>query len=68
MTTPARYLPGTYTPEAGEYVCDCAAAHTWRIDVAGHLFPAFPPNCGADAWRSAGHAETSRHLEPEPPA
>ncbi|WP_418955861.1 hypothetical protein [Streptomyces tritici] len=68
MTTPARYLPGTYTPEAGEYVCDCAAAHTWRIDMAGHLFPAFPPNCAAQAWRSMVSAEIPRHQEPAPPA
>ncbi|MFC9729845.1 hypothetical protein ACFWGM_17360 [Streptomyces roseolus] len=66
MSAPARHLPRTYTPEAGEYVCDCAAAHTWRIDMAGHLFPEFPPDCGARAWCSAAPPEVPRHQEPQP--
>ncbi|MGW1249475.1 hypothetical protein [Streptomyces sp. NPDC002535] len=47
------FHPGSYTPEAGEYVCDCAAEHRWRIDVAGHLFPVFPPGCLGAGWRGA---------------
>ncbi|MER5740230.1 MULTISPECIES: hypothetical protein [unclassified Streptomyces] len=53
MTSTAAFLPGHYTPAAGEYVCDCVEGHVWRIDLAGHLFPPFPPHCSALRWHAA---------------
>lgn len=45
------HTPGTYTPRAGLYECDCTVRHLWQIDLAGHLFPPFPPDCSAGNWR-----------------
>ncbi|MFG3042266.1 hypothetical protein ACGFYZ_35765 [Streptomyces sp. NPDC048330] len=50
------FHPGSYTPEADEKVCDCAAEHR-RIDVAGHLFPAIPPGCLGREWRVTPEAD-----------
>ncbi len=63
MTPSEAFYPGSYTPAAGTFVCDCAEAHTWRIDVEGHLFPPFPAACTGRAWRSA---VPSAHPEPAP--
>ncbi|MFI1712073.1 hypothetical protein ACIGW4_14950 [Streptomyces sp. NPDC053513] len=51
MTPTEQHTPGAYTPKAGTFVCDCSSAHLWRIDIAGHLFPAFPPGCSGRSWR-----------------
>lgn len=51
--------PGAYTPRAGLYECDCAGGHLWRIDLAGHLFPPFPPGCSATRWRGTEVGATS---------
>ncbi|MFJ8133052.1 hypothetical protein [Streptomyces hydrogenans] len=53
MAPSVTFLPGHYTPAAGEYVCDCVEGHSWRIDLVGHLFPPFPPNCSARTWQAA---------------
>ncbi|MFF0486557.1 hypothetical protein [Streptomyces sp. NPDC004435] len=58
------FSPGDYTPAAGAYVCDCAEGHLWRIDMAGHVFPTFPPRCGARTWRTDQLAEV-RDQDPE---
>lgn len=64
MPSPTQFHPGAYTPDAGEYVCDCAGEHRWRIDMAGHLFPVFPPNCSADAWCAVLSDGKPQHTEP----
>ncbi|ROQ36010.1 hypothetical protein EDD98_5092 [Streptomyces sp. PanSC19] len=51
VTPTEQHTPGAYTPKAGTFVCDCSSAHLWRIDIAGHLFPAFPPGCSGRSWR-----------------
>ncbi|GGY81036.1 hypothetical protein [Streptomyces omiyaensis] len=63
MAPSVTFLPGHYTPAAGAYVCDCTGGHVWRIDLAGHLFPPFPPNCGARTWRAA---QASDSADPAP--
>ncbi|MBP2586141.1 hypothetical protein J3A78_006619 [Streptomyces sp. PvR006] len=52
MAVVETHEPGAYTPRAGLYECDCTGGHLWRIDLAGHLFPPFPPGCSADRWRA----------------
>ncbi|MFE2555024.1 hypothetical protein ACFXGT_03165 [Streptomyces sp. NPDC059352] len=53
MSLPETFPPGVYTPAAGTYVCDCASAHQWHIDLAGHLFPPFPAGCTGHTWQTA---------------
>lgn len=45
--------PGTPTPESGFYECDCAQAHRWSTDVAGHPLPPLPSGCSGTGWRLA---------------
>ncbi|MFE0645238.1 hypothetical protein ACFW2Y_27045 [Streptomyces sp. NPDC058877] len=51
--------PGSYSPAPGTYVCDCEGTHLWRIDLAGHLFPAFPTGCAGRTWRASPASRTS---------
>ncbi|MFE9044687.1 hypothetical protein ACFY9F_11555 [Streptomyces sp. NPDC012421] len=60
------FRPGEYTPAAGAYVCDCADGHLWRIDVAGHIFPTFPPRCSATTWRASQSAVDEDRSEARP--
>ncbi|MFH8624130.1 hypothetical protein ACH4A8_19910 [Streptomyces vietnamensis] len=52
MSLAETHAPGACTPRGGLYECDCAGGHLWRIDLAGHVFPPFPPGCSAVLWRA----------------